>query len=159
MTTNSGKLVSYTAKASYKLIRGANAQINAMSGIHAYLETKFAAVHPGYTSYFKVFFFNERGGRMLSSGNYRGLNGGARAIVSKSVVLYNTHNSSTTTHEILHAMGLHHTFSDNGQFTLKKGETENIMDYSHQSQYGSKNRISTWEWQWETIHPNLIKET
>lgn len=138
----------------YKLTRGSNVQINDISGIHAHLETKFAAVHSGYSSYFKIFFFDEKGGEMLTSG-YQGYNGAAKAINSKSVVLYNTHNTSTTTHELLHAMGLWHSFSNSGEFTFEKQKTENIMDYSHNV---GIDRISTWQWQWTTIYPNITKE-
>ena len=86
---------------------------------------------------------------------YQGYNGAAESINSKAVVLYNTHNTSTTTHETLHAMGLYHSFSDSGNFTFEKNKTDNIMDYSHQVKI---NRISTWQWQWQTIYPNITKE-
>ncbi|MEP7279636.1 MAG: hypothetical protein ABI813_13385 [Bacteroidota bacterium] len=137
-----------------------NAVLNFLPGgkqVHGYLETKFAAAVPGYDAWFKVFFFDEDGGYM-NGGNYQGLNGCAKAIPSKSVVLYNGHNTSTTTHELLHAVGLYHTFDNSGQFTYKIGETENIMDYSHQSTYGSKNRIATWKWQWDALHSKFEKE-
>ncbi len=125
--------------------------------IHSFLEGKLSALKPEYSNHFKVFFFDESGG-YFSGGNYIGLNGGAKSIPSKSVVLYNSHNTSTTTHEILHAMGLQHTFDNNGQYTYKIGETENIMDYSHQPSYGSKSRITTWKWQWDKLHSVLGKE-
>lgn len=127
------------------------------SMVHAFLENAFNAQVTGYTDWHKIFFFDENGG-YLKSGAYAGLNGCARAIPSKSVVLFNGHNTSTTTHELLHAMGLQHSFDNNGQYTYKIGETENIMDYSHQSTYGSKNRIATWKWQWDALRPNLQKE-
>jgi hypothetical protein len=131
--------------------------VNAYPGgkqIHDSLEVAFNAKHPTYKNYYKVFFFNEEGGYMDGT-NYQGLNGGAKAIVAKSVVLFNTHNTATTTHELLHAMGLYHTFDNSGSHVFKIGETENIMDYSHQ--YG-KTRISTWKWQWEKVRANVGKE-
>lgn len=131
--------------------------VNAYPGgkqIHDSLETAFNAKHATYKDYYKVFFFDEEGGYMAGS-NYQGLNGGAKDIVAKSVVLFNTHNTATTTHELLHAMGLYHTFDNSGSHVFKIGETENIMDYSHQ--YG-KTRISTWKWQWEKVRANVGKE-
>lgn len=143
----------------YKLIDGGIPKINDISGIHAHLATEFSKVHSGYGNYFKVFLFGEAGGELLTdhTGNryYQGYNGAAESINSKAVVLYNTHNTSTTTHESFHAMGLYHSFSDSGNFTFKKGKTDNIMDYSHQSRFGSINRISTWLWQWSTIWANV----
>lgn len=141
----------------YKLTIGSTVfKINDISGIHAHLRAEFNKVHSGYGNYFKVFFFNEAGGEILSTG-YQGYNGAAESINSKAVVLYNTHNTSTTTHEALHAMGLYHSFSDSGDFTLEKNKTDNIMDYSHNV---GINRISTWQWQWNTIYanPNVLKE-
>ena len=71
------------------------------------------------------------------------------------MVLYNTHNTSTTTHEILHAMGLEHSFDNANKHTFEEEKTDNIMDYSHNA---GINRISTWKFQWDTIKPNLTKE-
>jgi len=144
----------------YRLLNQGNTRINDIIGIHAHLEVVFAKAHPGYSNHFKVFFFNEEGGEILYDNQskksyYQGYNGAAKSINSKAVVLYNTHNTSTTTHELLHAMGVYHSFSDNGKFTFKKNKTENIMDYSHNV---GIDRISTWQWQWENIWPNVIKE-
>ncbi|WFO17351.1 hypothetical protein M601_006490 [Cellulophaga baltica 4] len=145
----------------YKLNEGGAFQINSKSGLHNHLDNEFNKVHPGFNNYFKVFFFDEEGGEVLvnslrnPSFYYKGYNGAARSLNSKEVVLFNTHNSSTTTHEILHAMGLAHSFDDAGLFTFKENLTENLMDYSHSV---GIERISTWHWQWKTIWPNLIKE-
>ncbi|WP_159289303.1 reprolysin-like metallopeptidase [Tenacibaculum maritimum] len=72
------------------------------------------------------------------------------------MVLFKGHNTSTTAHEALHALGLYHTFSPNRNhpYSYKKGETYNIMNYSHQKQYGYKNRILTWLWQWKKLWKN-----
>lgn len=126
---------------------------NSGMAIHEFLEDKFDEMNPGYQDWFKVFFFEERGG-YFAGGNYRGLNGGARDIPSKSVALYSTHNTSTTTHELLHAIGLYHSFSNSGTFTYKKNTTDNIMDYSHQNN-PPIDRISTWKWQWEKLQSLL----
>ncbi len=146
----------------YKLNFNGVITVNDISGIHAHLRTEFDRVHTGYNDSFKVFLFGEAGGevkinRSSATRYYQGYNGAAESINSKAVVLYNTHNTSTTTHETLHAMGLHHSFSNKGDFTLVKNKTDNIMDYSHQV---SINRISTWLWQWSTMwaNPNVKKE-
>ena len=52
-------------------------------------------------------------------------------------------------------MGLWHSFSNSGEFTFKEEKTDNIMDYSHNV---GIDRISTWQWQWQTIYPNITKE-
>jgi hypothetical protein len=140
---------------------GQNAIANRLpdgSKIHDFLEEKFNNQYPELSGRHKVFFFNEPGGYYNNKNIYVGLNGGAKGIPSTCVVLYDTHNNSTTTHELLHAMGLYHTFSNDGDFTFKKGETENIMDYSHLDEYGNKNRISTWKWQWSILRKKLTKE-
>ncbi len=123
--------------------------------IHEFLEEKFAEDNPGMEDWFKVFFFEELGG-YYNGNDYRGLNGGARDIPSKSVALYKTHNTSTTTHELLHAIGLYHSFSNSGTFTYKKNTTDNIMDYSHQNN-PPIDRISTWKWQWEKLQSAIPK--
>jgi hypothetical protein len=125
------------------------------TNIHAFLEKKLKDLKPEYNDWYKVFFFNEAGGYIKGDGTYGGLNGAARDIPSKSVVLYNTHNTSTTTHELLHAMGLYHTFDNSGSYTLEIFKTENIMDYSHQK---GIDRISTWKWHWDSLHSGLLKE-
>ncbi len=121
--------------------------------IHEFLEDAFHEQNPDLKDWFKVFFFDERGG-YFSNGNYIGLNGGARDIGSKSVALYNTHNTATTTHELLHAIGLYHTFSNSGTYTYTKWKTDNIMDYSHQATPPIE-RICTWKWQWDILHAKL----
>jgi len=143
----------------YKLIDNRIAKINDISGIHVHLEKEFDKIYKGYKKHFKVFFFDEEGGEMLTNKSglkyYQGYNGAARTLNCKEVVLYNTHNPSTTTHEILHAMGLEHSFDDANKYTFKEEKTDNIMDYSHNA---GINRISTWKFQWDTIKPNLTKE-
>ena len=143
----------------YKLTFMRKKYINSIKGIHKHLRIAFEEKHPGFKNYLKVFFFGVEGGKMkidnTGSKYYRGLNGSAENINSKAVVLYDSHNNSTTTHEVLHAMGLHHTFSNRSALTLKEGQTDNIMDYSHQSRYGKINRISTYQWQWANIHNHL----
>ena len=124
-----------------------------------FLEARFIAdpANSKYADYYKIFFFGERGGRMSPSG-YVGLGGHATGIPSKSAIMYSNPMAFFVTHELLHAIGLHHSFDNNSQYTFPIGYTENIMDYSHVVQNdpagGStalKTQVATWKWQWETI--------
>ena len=80
--------------------------------------------------------------------NYIGLNGHANGIPSDSVVVYKSANDATPTHELFHACGLYHTFSNTSEYTFEKTKTDNIMDYSHQA---GIDRISTLIWQWNKM--------
>ncbi len=51
-------------------------------------------------------------------------------------------------HEVMHALGLPHSFKQEGNIqkhTFKPKTTKNYMDYSDQKE-------STWKWQWEILH-------
>jgi hypothetical protein len=145
----------------YKLNENGLFQINSKSGLHNHLDDEFNKIHPGFRNYFKVFFFGEQGGEIRvdplrnPSFYFKAYNGAARTYNCKEVVVYNTRDTSTTSHEILHAMGLAHSFDDYGLFTFEQAKTENLMDYKYA---GGIDRISTWHWQWKTIWPNLTKE-
>jgi len=74
----------------------------------------------------------------------------------------------TFPHEILHALGLPHSFNatdGNAHYTYNPTETENMMDYTHL--HNEKNKIqedagteyynaqiSTWHWQWQIARDN-----
>jgi hypothetical protein len=83
------------------------------------------------------------------------LNGMAEDIGGKSrvVVVYQNRNDSTAPHELMHAMGLYHTFDNNGLFTYKFRNTDNIMDYTHQI---GKNRFSINRWQWKILNSRVL---
>lgn len=56
---------------------------------------------------------------------------------------------TTATHELLHAIGLYHTFDNDSSITFKKFNTDNIMDY-----YSTVTAIiakQTYKWQWEIL--------
>ena len=79
-----------------------------------------------YKGYYTVFFFGDKcftdGGR---------LNGYAYPN-STYGVFFDGYNSATVPHEMLHAMGLPHSFDYQGvPFAYKYHTTDNIMDYSH----------------------------
>ena len=48
-------------------------------------------------------------------------------------------------HEIMHGLGLRHTFSTLATHTFKNKKTKNYMDYSPSKKY-------TWKWQWTKLH-------
>lgn len=130
--------------------------IDSRVDIHNYLNKKMDAK---YRDHLKIYFIPEKCPVFDSKGTVIArVNGQAEAIPSKAVVLFEGHNTSTTTHESIHALGVRHTFDDKASYGYKKGETINIMDYSHQSIHGSKQRIMTWHWQWKQIWKNVTKE-
>lgn len=61
---------------------------------------------------------------------------------------------STAMHELLHAMGLHHTFDSSSKYGFQQFETDNIMDYSDLS----TNIIAkqTYRWQWQILK-NILR--
>lgn len=48
-------------------------------------------------------------------------------------------------HEIMHALGLNHTFSAKAKHTFTAKKTKNYMDYSGSKEF-------TWKWQWSKLH-------
>ena len=133
-----------------------NGYIDNRTDIHDYLNKKMDAK---YKDYLKVYFIPDECPSFNEAGTKVGrVNGQAKDIPSDAVVLFDGHNTSTTTHESFHALGLFHTFSPNRNhpYGFKIGETYNIMDYSHQAKYGSKKRISTWLWQWKKLWTNTL---
>ena len=86
------------------------------------------------------------------------VNGVAKKIESNAVIVFKNHKTATTTHEILHALGLYHSFDNKGKFVYKLGQTENIMDYSHWQKFGPLDRIALWKWQWKRLQNKVEKE-
>ena len=101
-----------------------------------------------YKEYHKIFFLNEKN-------EDESLYGQARKICSKEVVVLAPGLHDTTcAHELFHALGLYHSFSDLNQHTFEKYKTDNIMDYSD---VGTKKIpvIATWQFQWNILQENL----
>lgn len=48
-------------------------------------------------------------------------------------------------HEVMHALGLQHTFKEGEKHILKQSTTSNFMDYQN-------NKIDTFVWQWKSLH-------
>jgi hypothetical protein len=102
-----------------------------------------------YANHYKLFFLgNEDSKRKDSAGNQIQHTGSTEEEF-RAAVLFGAKNDFTTVHELLHAMGLRHSFSaveshTNAKFTYRAEKTENIMDYSSK-------RYSIWYWQWKLL--------
>ena len=67
-------------------------------------------------------------------------------------------NAHTLNHEILHTLGLNHTFPDMDNMTghlFAKHETDNIMDYSERN--SRKKYPATYKWQWDIVWKTTVK--
>jgi len=96
-----------------------------------------------------------------SSGKIQALGGEANGINSKECIMYSDPQEFYVAHELMHCMGLYHSFDNSGLHTFKIGQTENIMDYSHLKQFaGPKTltQMSTWKWQWKILKNSNSKE-
>ncbi|SDJ93615.1 zinc metalloprotease [Chryseobacterium jejuense] len=120
--------------------------------IHATLDKIFFEdkKNEAYREYYRVF--------MLPTS--LGLNGIAEDVGNvKTVVAFANRNDSSTAHEILHAMGLYHTFDNSSPYTFKIYQTDNIMDYTHQTKNPKtkawKSRFSTNKFQWKKINKDI----
>ena len=112
--------------------------------IHNYLDGKFFETKENaiYKSYYRVY--------MLPEGT---LNGIAKDVGGvKTVAVFQNRNDSSAPHELMHAMGLYHTFDNDGKYTYKYKNTDNIMDYTHLI---GKQRFSTNRWQWKILNPQI----
>lgn len=70
-----------------------------------------------------------------------------KAAMSKSAVL------STASHELLHSIGLSHTFDEHSKYAFKQCETDNIMDYyDYATNLVGK---QTYKWQWDLIKKQI----
>jgi hypothetical protein len=79
------------------------------------------------------------------------LNGEAENIGKNgNVIVFQQRAQETVVHELLHSIGLYHTFDNNGLYTYEKFQTDNIMDYTH---HINKKRISLNRWQWKQMNP------
>jgi len=74
-----------------------------------------------------------------------------------AIILFSISDNYTCTHELCHAIGLDHSFSNaeanNNKFTFKVSKTDNIMDYSSASD--ANKRFSFWKWQWGTLQSKI----
>ena len=99
-----------------------------------------------FNDYYTVFFF---GNKSESTNGYAYPN-------STYGVFFDGYNSATVPHEMLHAMGLPHSFDYQGvPFAYKYHTTDNIMDYSHLTPSPIK-RMSLFYWQWGMLNNNIV---
>lgn len=99
-----------------------------------------------FDDYYTVFFF---GDKSEHTNGYAYPN-------STDGVFFDGYNSATVPHEMLHAMGLPHSFDYQGvPFAYKYHTTDNIMDYSHHSPNPIK-RMSLFYWQWKILNNKII---
>ncbi|WP_326982451.1 hypothetical protein VUJ46_20065 [Chryseobacterium sp. MYb264] len=124
--------------------------------LEIYLKTKLKAQYGDkYNHHFKLFYFGEKGygGRAQNLGGYS-------ADDADFVVVFNGADQQTATHELLHSMGLAHTFTNKytdpkALFTYMYQMTDNLMDYA---EYESKNkRRSLYYWQWKIVNNSILK--
>ena len=99
-----------------------------------------------FDGYYTVFFF---GDKSESTNGYAYPN-------STYGVFFDEYNSATVPHEMLHAMGLPHSFDYHGvPFAYKYHTTDNIMDYSHLTPNPIK-RMSLFYWQWGMLNNKIV---
>lgn len=105
-------------------------------------------------TYIKLFVFDEIGADKDETGSYTGLGGysnGNNTVRFKS-------SDSTASHEILHSLGLRHSFTAkspqnlNAKYTYRPKLTDNIMDYSEIK------TITLWNWQTEFTKEKTLDE-
>lgn len=80
----------------------------------------------------------------------RGVAGEAYGINSDNALVFEfaSRRDTCLLHELLHSLGLYHTFDNDGLFTFPK-VTENIMDYTNP-------RYATFKWQWDIIRKHYL---
>jgi hypothetical protein len=157
----------------HRIIIGKNHIINnPNSDLHEYLKRKLGEqCEDSDNGYFKVFVFDTLGGYSIEDGY---VTGEANGIPSKSCVIFaeairQTYDDASVSHELIHCLGLYHTFSNMNNnhpfsdecnsdkicgkkhYTFKKLETSNIMDYS-------TNKKSLNKYQWEKMRNGLFKQ-
>ncbi|WP_419489223.1 hypothetical protein [Chryseobacterium bernardetii] len=129
--------------------------IHNSSGLKDYLEEKFRDKYGSqYDSHFKVFFIEDiypgwKNGKIASYTN------GFSYFNTTFTVQFYTHSKETVAHELMHALGLPHTFDGNApaKYTYEAYKTNNLMDYCHHIQIP---RISVFKWQWKVLNSKIM---
>lgn len=88
---------------------------------------------------------------------------GFTAVSSGVIVLFLGHEAETLPHEMMHVVGLPHTYTgketeSNAEYTWKARTTDNILDYSHQLT-PAISRVTTWQWQWQKARSFVRRQT
>jgi hypothetical protein len=63
-------------------------------------------------------------------------------------------DTDTVSHEVLHSLGLGHTFDNRQRFVFEAKKTDNIMDYTHLDHLSVKVKPSIYYWQWLIARQN-----
>ena len=124
--------------------------------LFSFLNAEFSKIHPNLGGFFKLYYIN----RKCIDDEYNGekkLYGMAREFFSHEVlILLRGLKDNTAAHELLHSIGLPHSFSylnaEYSHVAFKEYSTDNIMDYSD---FKGIPVIATWEFQWKAIQKNI----
>ena len=116
-----------------------------LNNLKTYLEEKVPA---DLKDDYKIFFCGDK------CGSIAGFSSG-----EKFTVCFPVSNpfleDSLAVHELLHSLGLPHTFdgsTSRSKYVYKDGHTDNIMDYSHHLRI---DRASLFEWQWRALNVKI----
>ena len=94
-----------------------------------------------YNDYYKIFLVGERAE----------INRGFTDVRNNCSFCLLNAGEQTAAHEVLHSIGLDHTFEKNSDDFIYQGqETDNVMDYLNEG-------VALYQWQWKLINP-AIKE-
>ncbi len=120
-----------------------------------------------YNSYPKIFFFHDRLGGWVANEILQSKEGYTEGNI---VILFSNIKGSTPSHELLHVLGLEHSFNKKEQyeavenaekvniFTFLPAKTDNIMDYPKSDKEEDKGKLfALGKWQWELLS-NLLTQ-
>ena len=136
-------------------------------GLASFLNVEFERAYgKQFQNHFKLFCVGEKlvtGTTVNADGVANELTvGGYSTLNSPYAVLFSNVDQETLAHEMLHGLGLPHTFANAAPFTYLAQETNNMMDYSHSplkldniTPRTPKDRFNSWYWQWRIINPNI----
>jgi len=123
-----------------------------------YLIEKFNSQYPGniYDRYVKAFVFQEDGGK-YQNGYFKRIGGYSNG-KSNDIIIYKGKAPEVVAHEVLHSLGLPHSFTDSqadtrALFTYHNKLTNNIMDYSSPGA-----RYTLWLWQSQIVNNKLDRD-
>ena len=127
------------------------------SDLYSFLNAELSKKFPKFNKYFKLYYINRKCVDD-TSGKEMPLYGRARNLFSLEVIIsFNGLNDNTAVHELLHCIGLPHSFSKISvsyfDVAFKKDFTDNIMDYS--DMHSGIPTIATWEYQWRAIQNSI----
>ena len=120
--------------------------------LYRLLDATILKFYPQLDNFFKIYYIDRY--CYVNNDTKVALCGKAYALgSSKAIIFRHGLQDNTASHELLHCIGLPHSFSslniDQWGFAFKEKMTDNIMDYSDVP------TIATWEYQWEEIHDRV----